>query len=68
MPLGNDGDYPVGLAEIAGLLGVEPQTARNWQTRKLLPPRRWTVSGRPAWSWLLDIEPWARSTGRWAKS
>lgn len=54
---------PVGLADIALRLGVEPQTARNWRTRGVLPPPEWTVSGSPAWSWS-TIEAWARETGR----
>jgi predicted DNA-binding transcriptional regulator AlpA len=54
---------PVGLAEIAQRLGVERQTAKQWNLRKLLPPPRWTVSGSPAWEWS-DIEKWARKTGR----
>jgi predicted site-specific integrase-resolvase len=57
-------DEPVGLAEIADRLGVKRQTADNWQQRGVLPPPRWTVGGRPAWSWQRDIEPWARETGR----
>jgi hypothetical protein len=57
-------DEPVGMTEIADRLGVRLQSAQNWRTRGLLPPARWIVGGRPAWSWLLDIEPWARSTGR----
>jgi len=57
-------DEPVGLTEIADRLGVKRQTADNWQTRKVLPPPRWTVGGRPAWSWQRDIEPWVHATGR----
>lgn len=57
-------DEPVGLTEIADRLGVKLQSAQNWRTRGLLPPARWTVGGRPAWSWQRDIEPWARETGR----
>jgi predicted DNA-binding transcriptional regulator AlpA len=57
-------DEPVGLPEIADRLGVNRQTAYNWRQRAVLPPPRWTVGGSPAWSWQLDIEPWARATGR----
>jgi len=53
----------VGLAEIAQRLGVKPQTARVWRTRKVLPEPRWTVSGQPSWNWP-DVEAWARETGR----
>jgi hypothetical protein len=55
---------PVGGLEVAGRLGVKPQTVRMWKLRGLLPPARWTVSGEDAWDWHLDIEPWARRTGR----
>jgi predicted DNA-binding transcriptional regulator AlpA len=54
---------PVGAAEIAMRLGVKPQTVHRWCQRKLMPPPRWTVSGRPAWEWTA-IEAWARSTRR----
>lgn len=55
---------PVGGLEIAGRLSVRPQTVAQWKQRGLLPPVRWTVSGEDAWDWALDIEPWARATGR----
>lgn len=54
---------PVGLAEIAERLGVERGTVDMWRHRELLPEPRWTVGGRPAWSWG-DIEDWAEQTGR----
>lgn len=54
---------PVGLTEIAEMLGVEAQTARNWRTRGVLPEPDWTVGGRPVWE-LRTIERWARQTGR----
>jgi hypothetical protein len=54
---------PVGLAEIATRLEVQRQTVDSWRVRKLLPPPRWTVGGRPAWDWG-DIARWARETGR----
>src|SRR5207247_6260568 len=54
---------PVGAAEIAGRLGVRPQTVHTWRHRKLMPHPRWTVSGQPAWDWAA-IEAWARRTGR----
>lgn len=55
---------PVGTKEIADRLRVEQQTAWNWKQRGVFPPARWTVGGRDAWSWPIDIEPWARQTGR----
>ena len=54
---------PVGAAEIAERRGVKPQTVHMWRHRKLMPRPRWTVSGQPAWDWL-EIEAWARHTGR----
>lgn len=54
---------PVGLAEVAVLLGVQRDTVDKWQTRGVLPAPRWTVGGRPAWPWA-DIEDWARRTAR----
>src|ERR1700733_4486311 len=58
---------PVGGLEIAGRLGVRRETVAMWKQRGLLPPARWTVSGEDAWDWALDIEPWARETGRKGK-
>lgn len=52
---------PVGMAEIGERLGVRPQTVAQWRYRDLLPPERWTVSGRPAWNWP-DIERWWKSS------
>jgi hypothetical protein len=57
---------PVGALEIGERLDARPQTVAQWHFRGLLPPPRWTVSGRPAWNWP-DIERWARVTGRWAR-
>lgn len=57
---------PVGATEIAARLGVQLQTVQNWQARPgaHFPAPRWTVGGRPAWSWSRDIAPWALATGR----
>lgn len=54
---------PVGLCDIADRLGVARQTTKQWHLRKLLPPQRWTVSGRPVWEWA-DIQAWTKRTGR----
>lgn len=56
---------PVGLVEIADRLGVQRATVDQWRARGLLPEPRWTVGGRPAWSWL-EIAEWATETGRLA--
>lgn len=55
---------PVGAVEIAGRLGVERQTVDQWRQRGVMPAPRWTVGGRAAWDWELDIVPWALETGR----
>ena len=55
--------FPVGAAEIAERLGVEPQTVHTWRQRGVLPEPRWTVSGKPAWEWA-EIEQWAIRSGR----
>ena len=55
---------PVGALEVADRLGVRRETVATWKQRGLLPLARWTVSGQDAWDWTLDIEPWARGTGR----
>lgn len=55
---------PVGALEVADRLGVRPETVAQWKQRGLLPASRWTVGGADAWDWALDIEPWARETGR----
>lgn len=54
---------PVGVADIAGRLGVKQQTVAQWKLRGLLPRPRWTVSGTPVWQWA-DVAVWARETGR----
>ena len=53
----------VGLKEIARRLNVRPQTAAQWNYRKLLPDPEGYVSGSPCWRWT-RIETWARDTGR----
>lgn len=55
---------PVGGLEVAARLGMRPKTVTQWKLRGLLPAPRWTVSGEDAWDWEVDIEPWARRTGR----
>ena len=53
----------VGIPEIAERLGVARATVDQWKWRGVLPPARWTVGGRPAWSWS-EIQKWARDTHR----
>jgi predicted DNA-binding transcriptional regulator AlpA len=55
---------PVGVVEVAARLGVTRKAVDQWRRRALgFPEPRWTVGGRPAWSWP-DVEEWARRTGR----
>lgn len=61
-----DRSTPVGIIEIARHLGVQRATVDQWLVRKLLPPPRWAVGGRPAWAWE-DIAGWAERTGRTAR-
>lgn len=55
---------PVGTVEVAARLGVTRKAVDAWRSRGLgFPDPRWTVGGRPAWSWA-EVEAWARRTGR----
>lgn len=53
----------VGLLDVARALHVQPDTARKWRTRRVLPEPLTTVSGIPLWS-RSTIEAWAHRTGR----
>lgn len=64
LPAVMEAQEPVGLAEIAGRLGVTRKTADQWRPRGLLPkPEPTTVGGRPWWRWG-TIRDWAQATGR----
>ena len=53
-------DQPVGVYEIALLLGVEPATVSSWRQRKRLPnPAGHLNKGRTG-----DVLAWANATGR----
>lgn len=58
---------PVGVKEIADMLGVSKHTAMKWQQRGRLPMpvKGWSVSGQAAWR-RLDIIKWALETNRLA--
>lgn len=60
-------DDPVGIAEIAVLLGVERRTVDAWRYRRILPPPDFTVGLRPAWE-RASIVRWAVETGRLSES
>lgn len=55
---------PVGVSEIAAMLGAKVATVRVWRTRGVLPEPKWILSGTPAWE-SDAIEAWARASGRW---
>ena len=55
---------PVGVIEIADILGVQPDTVNKWRDRHGdFPEPRWHVSGYLAWN-LSDVLAWAKATGR----
>ncbi len=58
-------EQPVGVHEIALLLGVEPATVSSWRQRKRLPnPEGYLNKGRtPFWK-QGEILDWAAATGR----
>jgi hypothetical protein len=61
-------DTPVGATEIAARADVDLDTVKRWRERyreryPTFPAVRWTVGGRPAWSWL-DVARWLLATGR----
>jgi hypothetical protein len=51
----------VGVAEIAELLGVAPNTVTSWRQRKQLPAPRWDLKSGPIWL-ASDILAWYAST------
>lgn len=58
---------PVGLTEIAELLGKAHETLKQWSRQGILPPPATKIGGRvPVWS-RREIERWARNTGRMPK-
>lgn len=56
---------PVGLTEIAKMLGKAHETLKQWNRQGILPPAEAKIGGRvPVWS-RAKIEKWARQTERW---
>lgn len=59
---------PLGLAEIAELLGVGEATPTRWKYlrhRTKFPPPDGHISGSVPYWWASTIEAWARATKRW---
>jgi uncharacterized protein YjcR len=62
-------NQPLGAAELAIMFGVQPDTIRQWRTRKnragetVLPRPDFEVNGKPAWR-RSTILRWAKRTGR----
>lgn len=55
---------PVGLTEIAEMLGKAHETMKQWNRQKILPKPAAKIGGRvPVWS-RAEIEKWARKTGK----
>ena len=55
---------PVGLTEIAELLGRSLNTVKWWSSQGMLPEPVARIGGKvPVWS-KREIEKWARKTGR----
>jgi hypothetical protein len=61
-------DLPLGLAEIAELLGVNDATPTRWKYlsgRTKFPPPDGHISRTVPYWWRSTIETWARATRRW---
>jgi ParB family chromosome partitioning protein len=56
-------EVPLGIAEIAELVGVRPATVNQWRTRGVLPLEDFRAGGAPLW-WETTITAWADETGR----
>lgn len=54
---------PVGLTEIARMLGYPLNTVQAWSKRRRLPASAGTISGQPFY-WADEILRWAQRTGR----
>jgi len=54
---------PVGMVEIAALLGYGADAPRQWKRRAILPTPAGSVSGTPYW-WRADVLRWALEHGR----
>jgi predicted DNA-binding transcriptional regulator AlpA len=50
-------EFPLGMKEIAALLGVKPDAVWQWEKNRNLPPEDGWVSGRKGW-WRETILTW----------
>src|ERR1700682_1985161 len=55
--------HPMGMLEIAAMLGYSSDTPRQWKRRNTLPAPAGTVSGTPYW-WRRNVLVWALANGR----
>lgn len=56
-------ELPLGLAELATLLGIKRASVDRLRARGGLPEPAGMISGSPCW-WLEDLEAWMVATGR----
>lgn len=55
---------PVGVLEVAAMLGVKDRTVHQWINRGLMPKAKWaSINGSRAWERQVILE-WAGQTGR----
>lgn len=54
---------PLGVKEVAEMLGVERRTVHQWTFRGAMPPADFEVNGLPSWD-VSTILQWAGLTGR----
>lgn len=63
--LWSDQDQPLGIQEIASLLGFQKTTVSSWRQRKLFPVPDQVVSGGTVALWKKStVVNWANATGR----
>lgn len=57
---------PLGIAEVAALAEVKPETVIKWRYRRLMVAPRWHVNAgkTPLWA-RRDVVAWLISTGRY---
>jgi hypothetical protein len=55
--------HPMGMLEIAAMLGYSDAAARQWKRRNVLPAPSGSVSGTPYW-WRRNVLVWALAHGK----